>query len=211
MLSSLHALLQRLLLAATLSCVAAGAQAQSGTPDPNGTPDQFVLAVANQTLDVLKSGGADLARTNQVVDQHILPYVDFLKTTRLATGRYWRDATEQQRTDLSQAFRGTLVRTYSGALTRVDPSTSVKLMPKRANDVQGDDAVVRSAIYPSANAQPIEVDYRLGKGPQGWRIYDLNVEGVWLIENYRNQFAQQIGQNGIDGLIQALNQRNSAN
>lgn len=215
MLSSLQPLLPRLLMAATLSFAAVGAQAQSNKPDASGAPDQFVLDAANQALNAIKAGGpvqpGDIARVNKDVDRHILPYVDFQKTTRLAAGRHWRDATEKQREDLSQAFRGTLVRTYSGALARVNDSTSIKLLPKRANDVQGDDAVVRSAIYPDSNSQPVEVDYRLSKGPQGWRIYDLNVEGVWLIENYRNQFTQQINQNGIDGLIQALNQRNSAN
>lgn len=215
MLSFLQPLLPRLLMAAALSFAAAGAQAQADKPDPNGAPDQFVLGVANEALSAIKAGGpvqaGDIARVNKDVDQHILPYVDFQKTTRLAAGRHWRDASEKQRDDLSQAFRVTLVRTYSGALARVTDSTAIKLLPKRANDVQGDDAVVRSAIYPDANSQPVEVDYRLSKAQQGWRIYDLNVEGVWLIENYRNQFAQQINQNGIDGLIQALKQRNSSN
>jgi phospholipid transport system substrate-binding protein len=215
MLSRFPALFKRLLCAAALACVAVAAQAQTGKPDPNGPPDQLVLVVANQALAALKAGGStqesDIARINKVVDQYVLPYIDFEKTTRLAAGHYWRNATAQQRTDLAQAFRGTLIRTYSGALTRVDPSTTIKLLPKRANDIQGDDGVVRTVITANTNAQPIEVDYRLGKGPQGWHIYDLNVEGVWLIENYRNQFAQQISQNGIDGLIKALNQRNSGN
>lgn len=215
MLSAFSTLLQRLLCAAALACVAVAAQAQTDKPDPNGSPDQLVLVVANQALAALKAGGAtqesDIARINKVVDQYVLPYIDFEKTTRLAAGHYWRNATAQQRTDLAQAFRGTLIRTYSGALTRVDPSTTIKLLPKRANDIQGDDGVVRTIITANTNAQPIEVDYRLSKGPQGWHIYDLNVEGVWLIQNYRNQFAQQISQNGIDGLIKALNQRNSGN
>lgn len=209
--------LRRLLLGATLALAAAGVHApapaqQAAKPDPNGAPDQFVLAVANQALSVLKADGqvksGDLTRINQVVDEYILPYVDFEKTTRLSAGRYWRQATEQQRTELSQAFRGTLVRTYSGALTRVDSGTAIALLPLRANP-QDDDVVVRSTIS-QTNTQPISVDYRLSKGPQGWRIYDLNVEGIWLIENYRNQFAQQINQNGIDGLIQALKQRNAS-
>ena len=211
MLSFFRPLMTRLLCAASLSLAAAGAH--SAQPDPNGPPSQFVLDTANQALDALKAGGPmqpnDQARINQVVDQNILPFVDFQKTTRLAAGRYWRTATEQQRTDLAQAFRGTLVRTYSGAFTKVTNSTTIQLATARANDVQGDDAVVRSLIIPNAGAQPVSVDYRLSKGPQGWRIYDINVEGVWLIENYRNQFAQQINQNGIDGLIQALNQRNA--
>jgi phospholipid transport system substrate-binding protein len=215
MLFSTRPLLRHLLSAALLAVVAAGARGQSVKPDPSGAPDQFVMAIANQAVSVLKGDGAvkagNMPRINQVVDQYILPYVDFEKTTRLAAGRYWRQATDTQRHDLAQAFRGTLVRTYSGALTRVDGGTQVKLMPGRASDTQDDDAVVRTSIVPSTNAQPVEVDYRLAKSPQGWRVYDLNVEGVWLIENYRNQFAQQINQDGIDGLIAALKQRNTAN
>ncbi len=201
-------LLQRLVFASLLGLAAtAAAQAK---PDPNGPPDQFVLAAANEALDVLKADGAvkagNTARINQVVNDHILPYVDFQKTTRLAAGRYWRQANQQQRTDLAEAFRGTLVRTYSGALTRVTPSTTVRMLPFRG-DPKADDVVVRTLITQS-NGQPTGVDYRLEKTTQGWKIYDMNVEGIWLIENYRNQFAQQINQNGIDGLIQALNQRN---
>mgnify|MGYP001038757304 CR=1 FL=1 len=205
---SLVSLLQRLAFTGLLGLsLAAGAQAK---PDPNGPPDQFVLSAANEALDVLKAGGAvqagDTARINQVVNEHILPYVNFQKTTRLAAGRYWRQATEQQKKELAEAFRGTLVRTYSGALTRVTSGTSVSALPFRG-DPKADDVVVRTLIS-QANGQPTGVDYRLEKTPQGWKIYDMNVEGIWLIENYRNQFAQQINQNGIDGLIKALNQRN---
>ena len=106
----------------------------------------------------------------------------------------------------TSAFRGTLVRTYSGALTRVTSGTTITALPFRG-DPKADDVVVRTLIS-QPNGQPVGVDYRLEKTPQGWKIYDMNVEGIWLIENYRNQFAQQINQNGIDGLIQALNQRN---
>ncbi len=205
---SFVSLLQRLVFAGLLG-LAASAAAQT-KPDPNGPPDQFVLAAANEALDVLKADGAvkagNTARINEVVNAHILPYVDFQKTTRLAAGRYWRQANEQQRTALAEAFRGTLVRTYSGALTRVTTSTTVRTLPFRG-DPKSDDVVVRTLIS-QPNGQPTGVDYRLEKTAQGWKIYDMNVEGIWLIENYRNQFAQQINQNGIDGLIQALNQRN---
>ncbi len=205
---SLVSLLQRLVFTGLVGLgLAASAQAK---PDPNGPPDQFVLSAANEALDVLKADGAvkagNTARINQVVNDHILPYVNFQKTTRLAAGRYWRQATDQQKKELAEAFRGTLVRTYSGALTRVTSSTSVSALPFRG-DPKADDVVVRTLIS-QANGQPTGVDYRLEKTPQGWKIYDMNVEGIWLIENYRNQFAQQINQNGIDGLIKALNQRN---
>ncbi|CAB3882925.1 MULTISPECIES: MlaC/ttg2D family ABC transporter substrate-binding protein [Achromobacter] len=205
---SFFPLLQRLAFAGLLGLAATPAvQAQ---PNANGAPNDFVLAAANEALDVLKADGAvkagNTARINQVVNEHILPYVNFQKTTRLAAGRYWRQATEQQRTALADAFRGTLVRTYSGALTRVTSGTTITALPFRG-DPKADDAVVRTLIS-QPNGQPVGVDYRLEKTSQGWKIYDMNVEGIWLIENYRNQFAQQINQNGIDGLIQALNQRN---
>ena len=108
--------------------------------------------------------------------------------------------------EVEALVRGTLVRTYSGALTRVTAGTQVKMLPLRG-DPNADDVVVRTLITQD-NAQPVGVDYRLEKTAHGWKIYDMNVEGIWLIENYRNQFAQQINQNGIDGLIKALNQRN---
>ena len=206
------ALALRRLCAAALTVLAALALAApaQAEPDPNAAPNDFVAQVADQALDVLKKDpqlrSGDIARVNQVVDQYVLPYVDFERTTRLAAGRYWRQATPQQQQALSQAFRGTLVRTYSGALANVDQGTSIRMLPFRGE--VGDDVVVRSQIVPQANAQPVGVDYRMARTEQGWKIYDLNVEGIWLIQNYRNQFSQQINQNGIDGLIQALNQRN---
>jgi phospholipid transport system substrate-binding protein len=180
-------------------------------PNPNGPPDQFIQAVADQALEVLKTDGAvqagNIQHINEVVNKYLLPYVDFTKTTRLAAGRYWRQATPAQQKALADAFRGTLVRTYSGALTRVNDGTTIKILPFRGN-AQADDLVVRSQIS-QTNGQPTGVDYRLEKTPQGWKIYDLNVEGIWLIENYRNQFQEEINRTGIDGLITALNQRNS--
>lgn len=204
-------LLQRLCLAAVVGLMAATAAHAQAKPDAHGAPDKFVLDTANAALTVLKSDdkvkSGDLAHINQVVDTQILPYVNFRKTTQLAAGRYWRQATPEQQTALADAFRGTLIRTYSGALTGVTQDTTIKLLPFRG-DPNADDVVVRSLITQS-NGQPVGVDYRLEKNPQrGWRIYDMNVEGIWLIQNYRNQFAQQIQQSGIDGLIKALNQRN---
>jgi len=185
------------------------AQAQS-KPNPQGPPDQFVLDAANQALDVLKKDpnlkAGDLRAVNAAVDQYILPYVDFTKTTRLAAGRYWRQATPAQQTQLADAFRGTLIRTYSGALSNVDQNTQIKMLPFRG-DANADDVVVSSTISRPSGA-PVRADYRLGKTPEGWKIYDINVEDIWLIQNYRNQFSQEIQRSGIDGLIKALNQRN---
>lgn len=179
-------------------------------PNAMAAPNEFVQQVADQILAKLKGDSAarsgDIKRVNQIVDEFILPYVNFEKTTRLAAGRNWREATPEQKSALSNAFRGTLARTYSGAFTRVTDSTDIKTLPFRG-DANANDVVVKSQVIQRANSQPIALDYRLEKTPQGWKIYDINVENVWLIENYRNQFSQQINQNGIDGLIAALNQR----
>lgn len=179
-------------------------------PDPMAAPNEFVQQVADQVLAALKNDTAarsgDIKRINQIVDEMILPYVNFEKTTRLAAGRNWREASPEQRVALSNAFRGTLARTYSGAFTKVNDSTSIKTLPFRG-DANANDVVVKSQVMQRANSQPFALDYRLEKTPQGWKIYDINVENVWLIENYRTQFTQQINQSGIDGLIAALNQR----
>jgi len=196
-----------LLLAATLlASVAAQAQA----PNPKAAPNDFVQAVADNALAAVKQDEAvkrgDLNRINQLVDELILPYVNFEKTTRLAAGRYWRQASPAQQQALVDAFRGTLVRTYSGALAQVDQVSKITMQPFRG-DANADDVVARSLITQS-NGPAVGVDYRLEKTPEGWKVYDINIENIWLIQNYRNQFAQQIQQSGIDGLIAALNQNN---
>lgn len=178
--------------------------------DPHAAPNDFVETVGNNALEVLRNEPAaqkgDLNRINQLVDEYVLPYVNLEKTTRLAAGRYWRQATPQQQKALVEAFKGTLIRTYSGALSKVDEVSSLQILPFRG-DANADDVVVRSSLS-QRNGPAVGVDYRLEKTSEGWKIYDLNVEGIWLIQNYRNQFAQQINQNGIDGLIDALNRQN---
>lgn len=187
------------------------ARAAGAPVDANAPPAQFVSVVANNTLQALQADGLNgqnnVQKIGQIVNQIILPYVDFEKTTRLATGFKWRQATAQQRHDLADAFRGTLIRTYSGALTRATQSTKITVLPVNVA-ANATDVVVRSTVSQD-NGQPTELDYRLEKTAQGWRIYDLSVEGIWLIQNYRNQFAQEINTSGIDGLIKALQQQNA--
>ncbi len=197
------------LLAATLSLPALPAAAAG--IDAHAAPATFVQAVGSNALDIVKKEqdtirSGDLAAINAIVDEHVLPYVNLEKTTRLAAGRYWRQATADQRTRLVDAFKGTLVRTYSSAFKRVDSRSRLDILPFRG-DASADDVVVRSLLQQS-DAPAVAIDYRLENTAEGWKIYDLNVEGIWLIQNYRNQFAQQIAQSGIDGLIDTLNQRN---
>ena len=196
-----------LMAAALFSSAVALAQAPV---DPKAAPNEFVQAVADNALQAVKQDEAvksgDLQRINQLVDELILPYVNFEKTTRLAAGRYWRQADAQQQQALVDAFKGTLIRTYSGALANVDEVSRINMQPFRG-DADADDVVVRSLVTRS-NGPAVGVDYRLEKTPEGWKVYDINIENIWLIQNYRNQFAQQIQQTGVDGLITALNQSN---
>ncbi|MBP6019942.1 MAG: ABC transporter substrate-binding protein [Burkholderiaceae bacterium] len=184
----------------------AGAQ---DTVGPNTPPNELVRIVGNNALEAVRNDEAakrgDLKRINELVNQYLLPYVNFQKTTRLAAGRYWRQATDQQKQELPDAFKGTLIRTYAGALAHVDKISAITVLPFRG-DAAANDAVVRT-VFSQHNGPSVGVDYRLEKTPDGWKIYDLNVEGIWLIQNYRNQFSHQITQQGIDGLIATLNRK----
>jgi phospholipid transport system substrate-binding protein len=199
------------LLALTLTFMlfAGVAAAQSGI-NPKGPPNEFVQAVGDRALNAVRNDAAakagDLKRINELVDQYLLPYVDFDKTTRLAAGPHWRKATPEQRKALIAAFKGTLLRTYGGALADVDKIASLQTLPFRG-DANAKDVVVRSNFL-QRNGPAVAVDYRLESTPDGWKIYDVNVEGIWLIQTYRTQFNEQINRDGVDGLIAALNQRN---
>ena len=195
------------LLGAALGLAAAPAGAAERPVDPLAAPNDFLEAVANNMLDAVKADPlalqGDTGHIADLVRRYALPHVDMNKTTRLAAGRHWRQASAAQQEALVQAFTGTLIRTYSGAFTRVTSGTTITLLTFRG-DPKADDAVVRTSIS-QPNSPPIGVDYRLERTDAGWKVYDLNVEGIWLIQNYRNQFAAEIGRSGIDGLIKALN------
>ncbi len=189
---------------------AQGAAAASVPASAAGqTPDALVLNLSNDVLDAIKKDpslkAGDLTKLNALVDQKILPYVDFEKMTRLAVGRGWRQATPEQRQTLVKEFRTLLVRTYSGAVSAVTDH-KVQMRPFRAQP--GDtDVVVRTQVVPS-RGDAIQLDYRLEKIDGGWKIYDVSVLGVWLVENYKSQFASEVQQSGVDGLIKALADRN---
>jgi len=195
------------LLGVALGLATTAVGAAERTVDPKAAPNDFLGAVANNMLDAVKADPkalqGDPTHIADLVRRYAMPYVDMNKTTRLAAGRHWRQATAAQRDALVQAFTGTLIRTYSGAFTKVTADTAITLLPFRG-DLQANDAVVRTTIS-QQNSPPVGVDYRLEQTDAGWKVYDLNVEGIWLIQNYRNQFATEISRSGIDGLIAALN------
>jgi len=149
----------------------------------------------------------DMQKVMALVDTKIMPNVNFERMTASAVGRFWRQATPEQQKQLQTEFKTLLVRTYSGALSQVkDQSLSFRPLRAAPTDTE---VVVRSEVR--GRGDPVQLDYRLEKADSGWKIYDLNVMGVWLVETYRTQFSQEITANGIDGLIASLAKRNRAN
>ncbi|MBB5446169.1 MULTISPECIES: MlaC/ttg2D family ABC transporter substrate-binding protein [Paraburkholderia] len=193
------------LFAALFSFISAGASAQ--TVDTNA-PDALIKTVTQQVMDAIRGDKSiqqgDIKHITALVNEKILPYTDFRRTTQLAMGRNWRTATPEQQNQVVEQFKMLLIRTYSGALAQVRDQ-QIQYKPFRMNP-DDTDTVVRSVVM--NNGQPIELDYRLYKTAQGWRVYDINVLGAWLIQAYQQQFNEQIQQKGVDGLIQFLTQRN---
>jgi phospholipid transport system substrate-binding protein len=172
-------------------------------------PDALIKEVSTDVLDALRADKSikqgDVQKVILLVDQKVMPYVDFQRMTAASVGRYWREATPEQQKQLQEQFKILLVRTYSGALAQVQDQT-VELKPMRTN-ADDKEVVVRTEV--KGRGDPIQLDYRLEQTPNGWKIYDVNVLGVWLVQSYRSSFAQEIGANGVDGLIKKLIERNT--
>ncbi len=172
------------------------------------TPPQLIETMSNEIIrDVqqdpkLRSGNPEVVM--QFVENKILPNVDFQKITQSAVGRYWREATPAQRTALEQQFKQLLVYTYAGAVKQIKDQ-KIKLLPYR-EPANAQDVTVRTRVI--NNGEPLQLDYRLESTSAGWKITDVNVMGIWLVDNYRSVFAQEIGQKGIDGLIATLKEKN---
>ncbi len=185
------------LLASTLSIAQA-----------NEAPDAFIKRLSVDVLDTIKADKAiqagDVSKIGALVDSKIMPNVNFQRMTASAVGRTWRSATPEQQKRLQDEFKALLTRSYSGALSEVKDQTIV-IKPVRiaAEDTEG---VVRTEIR--GRGDPIALDYRIEKAGSSWKIYDMNVASIWLVETYRTQFAQEINANGIDGLITKLTERN---
>jgi len=177
-------------------------------------PDALVKRLSSDVLDTIKADksikAGDVGKIMQLVDTKIMPNVNFLRMTSSAVGPAWRQATPEQQKRLEDAFKTLLVRTYAGALDQVSDQT-VFVRPFRGSP-DDNEVLVRTEVKGSGD--PVQLDYRLEKTPGeagGWKIYNINVLGVWLVDTYRTQFAQQINAKGIDGLIAALEARNKNN
>ena len=180
-------------------------QAQTAT-----APDALIKQVSTEVIDTVKADKAiqagDVGKIVSLVDTKVMPHVNFQRMTASAVGRHWRTATPEQQKRLQDEFKILIVRTYAGALTQVKDQT-VQLKPLRAA-AEDSEVVVRTEV--KGKGDSIQLDYRLEKSGSGWKIYDVNVLGVWLVEQYKSSFAQEIGSVGVDGLIAKLAERNKA-
>ena len=174
-------------------------------------PDAFIKRLTTDLLDTVKNDpglkNGDSQRMAQLVDQKVMPHLNFQRMTASAVGPAWRQATPEQKVRLQDEFKALLMRTYSGAVSQVkDQTVSIKPMRAATSD---NEVLVRTEVR--GGAEPVPIDYRLEKSADaasGWRIYNLNVAGIWLVDTYRTQFGQEINAHGIDGLITSMAERN---
>ena len=175
------------------------------------SPDALIQRLSQEVMASIKSDKAlqsgELTRIMALVDSKIMPNVDFKRMTASAVGPTWRQATPDQQKRLQDEFKTLLVRTYSGALEQVNDQV-ISVKPQRGAPTDTE-VVVRTEVR--GRGDPIQLDYRMEKTAGGWKIYNLNVLGVWLVETYRSQFAQEISAKGVDGLIATLAERNRSN
>ena len=193
-----------------LLALVAGHSAQAGAVDT--PPDVLARTTTNEVLAVLKQDkelqNGNLAKVHQLVEAKILPNFDFNRMTQLVIGKHWPNATAKQKQALVTEFRNLLVRTYSSSLTAFTNQTvEFKPLAIKPDDT---DVTVRSEIR-QPGGQPIPIDYRMYKTTFGWKIYDVTIDSVSLVTNYRSSFSSTIRQSGIDGLIKTLADQSSRN
>lgn len=197
---SIRSLLSWLFFA--LAFVAAGAHAQEA-------PDALIKRVSEEILEIAKTDkqvqAGNQQRIMEVVQSKVIPHVNFQRMTSMAAGRFWREATPDQQSALTSEFRTLLIYTYSGAIAQIrNQKLEFKPMRSAPDDTEVE---VRSSVIQS-RGEPIQLNYRLEKTPNGWKIFDVNILGAWLVETYKGSFASEISKSGIDGLIRTLSERN---
>ena len=175
--------------------------------------DAFVKQLSDEVVNTIKSDksfqASNMVKLTALVDSKVMPHVNFRRITASAVGPGWLKATPEQQKQLQDEFKSLLLRTYAGALSQITDQT-IAVKPLRASP-EDTEIVVRTEVR--GKGEPIQLDYRLEKTPgvgSGWKIYNLNVMGVWLMETFRSQFAQEINAKGVDGLIATLKLRNQA-
>lgn len=177
----------------------------AGAAEPG--PDALVKATADEVLSVIRTT-KDKAALRKAAEQKVLPHFDFRAMTQLAVGQHWRQASPEQQRALEEAFRTLLVNTYTASMN-VAAAGKEQVEVKPLELKPGDTDVLVRTVVRTGNRAPIPVDYRMAKGPNGWKVYDVVVENLSLVTNYRSSFASEIGRSGIDGLVKALQSKNS--
>ncbi len=178
------------------------------SPDPSTPPDALIKMVVTEVMATVKAD-PDIQKGNipkivDLVEKKIVPYTDMRRTTEMARGPNWKKATPEQQTQLTSESKNLSTRTYSGALSQLrDQTVQFKALRAAPDDKE---VVVKTVVL--GRGDPVPLDYRLEKTANGWKVYDMNIMGVWLVEAYRNQFSNQISQNGIEGLVKFLQDRN---
>jgi phospholipid transport system substrate-binding protein len=189
--------------------VSASALTFSAAASAQEAPDALVKRISEEVLNTARTDkeiqAGNIGRVVALVEEKILPYVDSERMTALAAGRFWRQATPDQQRLLVTEFRSLLIYTYSGALSQVRDQ-KIEYKPLRA-DPADTEVEVRSQVIQS-RGEPVQLSYRLEKLPTGWKLYDVNVMGAWLVEAYKGTFNSEISKNGIDGLIKTLSEKN---
>ncbi len=175
-------------------------------------PDVLVRNTTLEVTGILKKDKNELNSDRQklydLIDAKVLPHFDFTQMTKLAIGRYWRQATPAQQQELVRQFRTLLVRTYAGALAAFNNQT-IQFKPF-SMPASGGDVVVETQVK-QPGAQPIPINYSMEQTADGWKVYDVSIDGVSLVTNYRSSFGQEIHRSGVDGLIRTLSDRNRQN
>jgi phospholipid transport system substrate-binding protein len=198
--------LHKMILGVSMYCALGVAHAGVVAPDVliKKTVDE-VIGIIKQDKDIQ---AGDPKKINALVDAKVLPHFDFMRMTQLAVGKYWRTATPEQKQALATEFRNMLVRTYTKVFT-VYRDQTVEMKPFRMES--GDTEVTVKTAIIKPGSQPIPVDYEMKIGADGWKVFDISIEGVSMVMSYRGTFASEIQDGGIDGLIKTLSDKNTKN
>ena len=173
-------------------------------------PDVLVKTITDDVAAVLKKDkdiqAGDTRKAADLIEAKIVPHFNFVRMARIAMGRNWRTATPEQQKVLAAEFKTLLVRTYSTALTTYREQ-QIDYKPLRAKP-EDTEVTVKSDVKQSGSSQPVSIDYEMEKTPNGWKVYDVKVDGVSLVTTYRDTFATEVREKGIDGLIKSLAAKN---
>jgi phospholipid transport system substrate-binding protein len=183
----------------------------AGTAHAQTSPEAVVKGAVEGTVEAMKADpqarGGDMTRITQLVQTRFVPATDFQRTTRIAVGKAWASATPEQQKALYEQFQTLLVRTYASSLSQLRDQNVTFRFDAPKLDASAKDTVVESHVFSSGGDNPVR--YRLQKSAQGWKIYDIDMMGAWLIQVYQQQFAGQLDKGGVDGLIKFLTEHNA--